>query len=249
MRGLLFLASTVAMAGEPLRAELVLPATIPGGGTATAAVVLTAADGWHWYWSNPGESGMPPRITWDLPAGWTTGEPSWPAPRVLSEHGITTYIIERGALLVPITAPATAAGTAAIGATVSWLACQEVCVPGRSRVEGTVTIGSATAAPVLATDLARHPVTPWPGVAPRALHRPDGTVALSTASGVPDRFVPADEGWFADGAAQPMALHDGRRVLVLTPASPDRPLPDRLRGVLLTGADPLTIDIPLETTP
>ncbi len=249
MRGLLLLVSAAAVAAEPLRAELVLPASMPAGGTATAAVVLTATDGWHWYWANPGESGMPPRITWDLPPGWTAGEPSWPAPRALTEQGITTYIIERGALLVPLTAPATAAGTAAIGATVAWLACQEICVPGRSRVDGVVTIGSATAAPVLATDLARHPVAPWPEVTPRAVRRPDGTVALSTASGLPGRFIPADEGWLADGAAQPVDLRDGRRVVILSPAAPDRPLPDRLRGVLLTGADPLIIDIPLETTP
>jgi hypothetical protein len=74
-------------------------------------------------------------------------------------------------------------------------------------------------------------------------------VALSTASGLPGRFIPADEGWLADGAAQPVDLRDGRRVVILSPAAPDRPLPDRLRGVLLTGADPLIIDIPLETTP
>src|ERR1700756_3752431 len=29
--------------------------------------------GWHVYWVNPGDSGEPPRVTWDLPAGIKAG--------------------------------------------------------------------------------------------------------------------------------------------------------------------------------
>ncbi len=39
--------------------------------------------GWHVYWVNPGDSGEPPRVTWDLPAGIKAGAIEWPAPRRL----------------------------------------------------------------------------------------------------------------------------------------------------------------------
>src|SRR3546814_20978669 len=38
----------------------------PGKST-RIALNLSPQQGWHVYWSNPGASGMPPRITWSLP--------------------------------------------------------------------------------------------------------------------------------------------------------------------------------------
>ena len=37
-------------------------------------------DGWHTYWVNPGDAGEPPRITWELPAGFQAGSIQWPYP-------------------------------------------------------------------------------------------------------------------------------------------------------------------------
>jgi len=34
--------------------------------------------GWHIYWKNPGDSGEPPNVTWQLPAGIGAGEIEWP---------------------------------------------------------------------------------------------------------------------------------------------------------------------------
>ena len=36
--------------------------------------------GWHIYWKNPGDSGLPPRITWTLPKGFVAGPIEWPIP-------------------------------------------------------------------------------------------------------------------------------------------------------------------------
>ena len=39
--------------------------------------------GWHTYWQNPGDSGLPTTLEWKLPAGVEAGPIEWPAPRVL----------------------------------------------------------------------------------------------------------------------------------------------------------------------
>ena len=39
---------------------------------------LRMADQWHTYWKNPGDSGLPTRIHWQLPPGWKAGEIRWP---------------------------------------------------------------------------------------------------------------------------------------------------------------------------
>src|ERR1700685_3110278 len=34
--------------------------------------------GWHIYWVNPGDSGEPPRVRWQLPPGVSVGAVEWP---------------------------------------------------------------------------------------------------------------------------------------------------------------------------
>jgi DsbC/DsbD-like thiol-disulfide interchange protein len=38
------------------------------------------APGWHTYWSNPGESGLPTTINWSVPRGFRAGPILWPTP-------------------------------------------------------------------------------------------------------------------------------------------------------------------------
>jgi thiol:disulfide interchange protein DsbD len=40
--------------------------------------------GWHPYWSNPGESGLPTTIDWRLPQGFRAGPIVWPVPERFS---------------------------------------------------------------------------------------------------------------------------------------------------------------------
>ena len=36
--------------------------------------------GWHTYWRNPGDSGAPTKLKWDLPTGFSASEIHWPYP-------------------------------------------------------------------------------------------------------------------------------------------------------------------------
>ena len=48
--------------------------------------------GWHLYWKNPGESGLPTEVSWDTP-GTTVDALQWPSPRPFRtpDGSITTY--------------------------------------------------------------------------------------------------------------------------------------------------------------
>jgi len=66
---------------DPVAARLVPEAaTIMPGGTLWVDLHLDIAPGWHTYWRNPGDSGLPTEIAWELPAGFSAGEIAWPAP-------------------------------------------------------------------------------------------------------------------------------------------------------------------------
>ena len=92
---------------------------------------------WHIYWINPGDSGEPPRVAWDLPQGFRAGPIAWPAPRRLENPPLVDYGYEGDVLLMaPLDPPSrlSAGHTAELRATVKWLICSNICVPEQKQV-------------------------------------------------------------------------------------------------------------------
>jgi len=87
-------------------------------------------EGWHTYWKNPGDAGLPPRIEWSLPEGFEAGEIEWPAPERFAEGTLVTYGYHREVLFpVRITPPNALGGdSVTIEATFDWLECADVCL-------------------------------------------------------------------------------------------------------------------------
>src|SRR5262249_10949749 len=56
--------------------------------------------GWHVYWRNPGDSGLPPSLKWDLPAGVSAGPIEWPTPERIAFGPLVNYGYE-GEVLLP----------------------------------------------------------------------------------------------------------------------------------------------------
>ena len=87
---------------------------------------------WHVYWRNPGDSGEPPRVQWELPEGWQAGEIHWPVPRRIPVGPLVNYGYEdQVSLLVPVRIAALppSRDSVAIVAHVTWLVCREECIP------------------------------------------------------------------------------------------------------------------------
>ena len=114
------------------------------GETILAGVHLKMASGWHTYWQNGGDSGMPTTIAWTLPKGITAGEIQWPLPEKHTAEGLTTFVYhDTVVLLVPLVVSADAQpGKLALKAKVAWLECEKACLPGSSEVTATLTVGT-----------------------------------------------------------------------------------------------------------
>ena len=87
-----------------IRVTLLLSAdTAKPGDTVLAGVDLQMDPGWHTYWKNPGEAGIPTAIKWDLPPGVTAGDIQWPLPHKLPPADVTTYgYVDEVMLIVPL---------------------------------------------------------------------------------------------------------------------------------------------------
>ncbi len=90
--------------------------------------------GWHIYWANSGDAGLPTSIAWELPEGFSAGPIQWPVPERIEAGGLITYGYHGKVLLfATITPPgegSVASGPLGFSARSDWLVCEEICVPG-----------------------------------------------------------------------------------------------------------------------
>ena len=138
-------AGTAARAAHT-EVSLILPANAQPGDTVLVGVQLKMESGWHTYWKNPGAAGQSTEIKWQLPTGVTAGEIEWPLPQKLPPADITTYGYEdETVLLVPLKLEKNLPlGALNLAAKVSWLECNESCIPASAEIQGILTIGSAS---------------------------------------------------------------------------------------------------------
>jgi thiol:disulfide interchange protein DsbD len=114
------------------------------GKPAMVGLRLRMEEHWHSYWRNPGDSGLPTKIQWKLPEGWTVGPILWPYPEAqrvgpLLNYGYSGEVV----LLQEITPPVDAkAGPVSLAADASWLVCKDICIPEKA----TLTLAFAVAA-------------------------------------------------------------------------------------------------------
>jgi thiol:disulfide interchange protein DsbD len=109
-----------------------------------AALQMKMHAGWHTYWRNGGDAGMPTTAEWHLPAGFTATGFQWPVPEKLVISKLIAYVYD-GEILLPfeIKIPTDAkAGPVSIQGDISWLECSDTtCVPQEGKVTAQVTIG------------------------------------------------------------------------------------------------------------
>lgn len=151
------------MAAPPRASDLVQvvlsaeSATVAPGQMLWTDLHLAIVPGWHVYWKNPGDSGLPTEIDWTLPPGFTAGAIEWPVPERLQVGPIANYGYAGDAdLLVPLTAPPGLAADARphIAAQVKYLVCSDICIPGEAPVSLDLPAGSGTPDPAQATRFA-----------------------------------------------------------------------------------------------
>ena len=120
--------------------------TVRPGQTLVVGIRLEMEKGWHTYWRNPGDSGLPTRVRWELPEGFVAGEIRWPYPVRFTTGPLVSYGYEHEVLLpVELRVPQSiGGGEVRVAGRVDWLECQEACLPGKAEVALTLPVRSAS---------------------------------------------------------------------------------------------------------
>lgn len=119
---------------------------IKAGESITLATVVNLAPEWHVYWINPGDSGLPVRITWTAPEGVTIDPIQWPAPDKISYDILANYgYYDTVKLLQKIHISSEYKNEPIhLTASVEMLVCKEICIPESDTVSITLNDPSAT---------------------------------------------------------------------------------------------------------
>ena len=179
---------------------------------------LQMAPGWHTYWRNPGDAGVPPELTLNVPAGPI----AWPAPQRLPEGPLMTYGYT-GSVLLPVTvtpgAVTPGVGGLHVTASAEWLVCQKICVPEEGHF--TLDLPAGTPAPSAEAPLFAAAAARTPRPSPFTAHvAGDGTLSLtgheiSSATVADAWFIPADDGAIQPSAPQTAEIEDGTLLIHL----------------------------------
>jgi DsbC/DsbD-like thiol-disulfide interchange protein len=125
--------------------------SVPSGGETWLGVDFEIEKGWHTYWQNSGDSGMPPTFEFTVePAGaLEIGEVQWPAPvRHVADGDILDYVYEWQVVHLfktRLTDKAKPGDTIKITCKASWLVCKEACLPGEGSASLRIAVGETKA--------------------------------------------------------------------------------------------------------
>ncbi|HUU38771.1 MAG TPA: protein-disulfide reductase DsbD domain-containing protein, partial [Candidatus Desulfaltia sp.] len=104
----------------------------------TVGLHIQLAPSWHLYWINPGDAGLAPEITWNLPPGYEAGPLRFPTPEKFVHSDIVAYGFKSEVLIlceIRPSGPLTATEMPTIACQLDWMACQESCITGREAIK------------------------------------------------------------------------------------------------------------------
>jgi thiol:disulfide interchange protein DsbD len=237
---------SIALAAAPVvvtdhaRSTLV-PETdgVAPGGAVTLAFSQTLEQGWHVYWQNPGDSGLPLEFDWTLPAGAEAGAIAYPTPHRIPIEPLVNFGHEgEPVFLVDIKAPSNAAAGSMLDLSLeaTWLICAEICVPETGVFALSIPILespaiNASARPLFERARAEMPI-PFAGKVAHVIR--DGVLSIGADGAVDAKgafFFPVEENRIEPSALQRFSARENGFTLLVDNVSADK-VAGPIEGVL-----------------
>lgn len=225
---------------QTAHARVTLVAAVPDNSGGWAGLHFELEPGWHVYWQNPGDSGGPPTVRWELPVGIKPSSLLWPTPERIPVGPLVNYGYHTDVTLPVFFKYSQSLPSRAepIRAEVRWLICKDVCVSERASLSLPVPMNkTAEAQPASALiQRARGRVpkkAPASWRAEATSHGRQFDIVLTT-----DRwpsaatFFPLDESQIDDAAPQSVKLDGHQLRFGLKHSDQMTSMPRVLRGIV-----------------
>ncbi len=237
------------------RIELISETTAPKPGDRfTIGLVLEPQAGWHTYWQNPGDAGMPPTIAWTLPKDVVAGPLRFPVPETFVVKGIMNHVYsQRNILLADVQVPAGFSGSLPLVARVSWLVCDDrLCVPENATLRLDLATGSGAPDPLRRADFdSARAAMPRKLAENGGFAVDNGRIRLSVPFAGTDRvtaahFFSAGDSDFVFASPQTVTRTDNALIIEADAAGPP---PATLAGVLRVEQGKQVLGLQLKAVP
>lgn len=148
------------------------------------ALHLKLADGWHVYWKNAGDSGLPPSAAWANSPTVTVGEFRFPTPEAIPLATLMNYGYETEVTLpfeIKVAADVKPGEQITIGAKFDYLICADICIPEDVTLSTTLPIAVAPGTDNVASALiaATLPAIPVPLTGQATVQRSGDTFKIA----------------------------------------------------------------------
>lgn len=214
-----------------VRAELVAhaPDGVVPGRTIALGLLIDHQPGWHTYWKNPGDAGLPTTFAWTLPAGVSAGEIAWPTPQRVPLGPLMNYGYD-GRLLLPVELAVPqgfAAEALEVALRAEWLVCRDICIPEGGEFSLQVPAQAASATHAGDFDAARAAL-PVALTGSEASAEVAGGVLKLRVAGLPPSWTGRELAFFPEtggvihNAALPAARWEGQDWTAELPLDPQR---------------------------
>ncbi len=136
-----------------VRAELMAyaPEGVVAGQAVWVGLELRHQPGWHSYWKNAGDSGLPTTLDFSLPEGVMARDTAWPIPQKITLGSIVNYGYDDTVLLpVPLIIssqfkPSALKPELVVKLKASWLVCRTECIPQEGEFSVRIPVRGSTA--------------------------------------------------------------------------------------------------------
>lgn len=220
------------------KAQLLLHAPqLKQGEPIAAGVLFTMPAGWHIYWQNPGDSGIPTSLKWEVPEGISVSAIEWPLPERISTSGLVNYGYGEKVILPVRLTPESNGIRGAVKVKAEWLVCKDICIPESVELTSELPTSSPQAQVLLTNAFENSPRTSEAHVnfaatdtnvtiqVPVAeLKLPEGTTITCA------HWLPVDDGIILNNAPQEFSIKDG--IITLNVERGSTAIPTAWNGVL-----------------
>ncbi len=152
---------------EAVRLRLIsATSTVGEAGSVLVGLHFVMDPGWKVYWRTPGDAGYPPQVDWRDSRNLAATEIAWPGPQRFFEFGgLATHGYDQE-LVLPVRARLAEPGRPlALRAAVTYVACDEVCIPFETSLALDLPTGTPSVTafdPLISTFVDKVPRPPGP---------------------------------------------------------------------------------------
>ncbi len=229
-----------AIPSSPIaKTELLVDApTLHKDNTVWAAVKFTMPKGWHIYWQNPGDSGIPTTFAWTTPASIIAGDIQWPTPERIDIGGLMNYGYSDQVILpVPMSVNKDSA-SAEITVKAKWLVCHETCIPESATLTATLPQSNAIIAETrkaLPTIINEKNVATYAAQSSGVSLHVDSSKLADFDRSAETHFIPAQDGIISNAAPQKSVSDAATNQLTLIMQRGSAEPLETWKGVLVNG--------------